>query len=163
MLKPTIFREYDIRGIADVDLPNDGVRVLGQALGTYMQRKAGRKVSLGRDVRLSGPRLHGALLEGLIASGCEVTDVGVVPTPLLYYSVYNLKTDGAVMITGSHNPAEYNGFKSVCGGAAIFGQKIQEILGLIQAGEGRKHADRHALIVVADLGEKEAVECGSGI
>ena len=135
MLKPTIFREYDIRGIADVDLPNDGVRVLGQALGTYMQRKAGRKVSLGRDVRLSGPRLHGALLEGLIASGCEVTDVGVVPTPLLYYSVYNLKTDGAVMITGSHNPAEYNGFKSVCGGAAIFGQKIQEILGLIQAGD----------------------------
>jgi phosphomannomutase/phosphoglucomutase len=135
MLKPTIFREYDIRGIADVDLPSDGVRVLGQALGTYMQRKAGRKVNLGRDVRLSGPRLHAALLEGLIASGCEVTDVGVVPTPLLYYSVYNLKADGAIMITGSHNPADYNGFKSVCGGAAIFGQTIQEILKMIQAGD----------------------------
>lgn len=135
MLKPTIFREYDIRGIADVDLPSDGVRVLGQALGTYMQRKAGRKVNLGRDVRLSGPRLHAALLEGLLASGCEVTDVGVVPTPLLYYSVYNLKSDGAVMITGSHNPADYNGFKSVCGGAAIFGQTIQEILRMIQTGD----------------------------
>ena len=91
MLNPTIFREYDIRGIADRDLPSDGVRLLGQALGTYIQRTAGRKVNLGRDVRLSGPRLHDALLEGLIASSCDVTDVGVVPTPLLYYSVYNLK------------------------------------------------------------------------
>jgi phosphomannomutase/phosphoglucomutase len=135
MLNPTIFREYDIRGIADRDLPSDGVRLLGQALGTYIQRTAGRKVNLGRDVRLSGPRLHDALLEGLIASGCDVTDVGVVPTPLLYYSVYNLKADGAVMITGSHNPADYNGFKSVCGGAAIFGQTIQDILKLIQTGD----------------------------
>ena len=126
MLKATIFREYDIRGIADVDLPSDGVRLLGQALGTYIQRKAGRKVNLGRDVRLSGPRLHAALLEGLMSSGCEVTDVGVVPTPLLYYSVYNLKADGAVQITGSHNPAEYNGFKSVCGGGAIFGADSTE-------------------------------------
>jgi phosphomannomutase/phosphoglucomutase len=135
MLNPTIFREYDIRGIADRDLPSEGVRLLGQALGTYMQRKAGRKMNLGRDVRLSGPRLHDALLEGLLASGCDVTDVGVVPTPLLYYSVYNLKADGAVMITGSHNPADYNGFKSVCGGAAIFGQTIQDLLKLIQSGD----------------------------
>ena len=135
MLKSTIFREYDIRGIADLDLPSDGVRLLGQALGTYMQRKAGRKVNLGRDVRLSGPRLHKAFLEGLLASGCEITDVGVVPTPLLYYSVYSLKADGAVMITGSHNPADYNGFKSVCGGGAIFGQAIQDVLGLIQTGD----------------------------
>lgn len=135
MLKPTIFREYDIRGVADVDLVSDGVRLLGQALGTYMQRKAGRKVNLGRDVRLSGPRLHAALLEGLMSSGCEVTDVGVVPTPLLYYSVYNLKADGAVQITGSHNPAEYNGFKSVCGGGAIFGAAIQDVLKLMQSGD----------------------------
>ena len=135
MLKPTIFREYDIRGIADVDLPSEGVRLLGQAMGTYIQRKAGRKVCLGRDVRLSGPRLHDALLEGLLASGCEVTDVGVVPTPLLYYSVYNLEADGAVMITGSHNPAGYNGFKSVCGGGSVFGQAIQDILKLIQTGD----------------------------
>jgi phosphomannomutase / phosphoglucomutase len=147
MLKPTIFREYDIRGIADVDLPDEGVRLLGQALGTYMQRHAGRKVNLGRDVRLSGPRLRAALLEGLVASGCEVTDVGVVPTPLLYYSVYNLKADGGVMITGSHNPADYNGFKSVGGGKSIFGQSIQEILKLIQTGDlmtgpgSMKHAD----------------------
>ncbi len=135
MLKSTIFREYDIRGIADVDLPDDGVRLLGQALGTYIQRKAGRNVNLGRDVRLSGPRLHKALLEGLLASGCDVTDVGVVPTPLLYYSVYNLKSDGAVMITGSHNPADYNGFKSVCAAGAIYGQAIQDVLALIQTGD----------------------------
>ncbi|MCC6537381.1 MAG: phosphomannomutase/phosphoglucomutase [Bryobacterales bacterium] len=132
LLKPTIFREYDIRGIADVDLPSDGVRELGQAFGTYIQRKAGKKINLGRDVRLSGPRLHDALLEGLLSTGVEVTDVGVVPTPLLYYSVYNLKADGAIQITGSHNPAEYNGFKSVCGGAAIYGQTIQEIRQLIE-------------------------------
>ena len=92
MLNPTIFREYDIRGIADRDLPSDGVRLLGQALGTYMQRTAGRNVNLGRDVRLSGPRLHDALLEGLNASGCDVTDVGVVPTPLLY--LFGLQSEG---------------------------------------------------------------------
>ena len=83
MLKATIFREYDIRGVADVDLPSEGIQLLGQAIGTYLQRKAGKKINLGRDCRLSGPRLRDALLAGLVASGCEVTDLGVVPTPAL--------------------------------------------------------------------------------
>src|SRR5688572_20799383 len=111
MLAETIFREYDIRGVADTELADADVQVLGQAFGTYIARHAGKKICLGCDTRLSSPRLHDALLKGLIASGAEVTDIGIVPTPLLYYSVYKLKADGGVMITGSHNPAEFNGFK----------------------------------------------------
>src|SRR5439155_12822337 len=135
MLKPTIFREYDIRGVADVELPDDGVKQLGRALGTYLQRHGGKRITLGRDTRLSSPRLHDALLAGLTASGCEVTDIGVVPTPVLYYSVFHLKADGGVMITGSHNPPEFNGFKTVCGQSTIHGQAIQEVLSLIQSGD----------------------------
>ena len=101
MLQPNIFREYDIRGIADVELTDDGVSTLGQAIGTWMIRRGSRKINLARDCRLSSPRLHKALLGGLLASGCEITDLGVVPTPLLYYSVFHLKADGGVMITGS--------------------------------------------------------------
>src|ERR1035438_1615715 len=102
MLKSTIFREYDIRGVADVELLSADVEELGRAFGTYLQRRAGRKINLGRDTRLSSPRLRDALIRGLKSSGCDVTDLGVVPTPVLYYSVFHLKTDGAVMITGSH-------------------------------------------------------------
>lgn len=127
MLKATIFREYDIRGVADIDLPSEGIRLLGRAIGTYLQRKAGTKVNLGRDCRLSGGRLRDALADGLIASGCEVTDVGVVPTPLLYFSCMHMHADGGVQITGSHNPKDYNGFKVVCGKTTIFGDEIQKI------------------------------------
>ena len=135
MLKPTIFREYDIRGIAEVELASDDIQVLGQAIGTFLQRQSGRKVNVGRDCRLSGQRLRDALAAGLVASGCEVTDIGVVPTPMLYYSVSHLKADGAVMITGSHNPAEYNGFKVVSGASTIHGEQIQQVLHLIQSGD----------------------------
>ncbi len=135
MFKPTIFREYDIRGAADVELLNADVEQLGRAFGTYMQRHAGSKVSLGRDTRLSSPRLRDALMTGLKASGCDVIDLGVVPTPVLYYSVFHLKTDGAVMITGSHNPSEFNGFKTVCGASTIHGAAIQEIRRMIDAGD----------------------------
>lgn len=135
MLKPTIFREYDIRGVADVELPDDGVEALGQAFGTYLQRRSGKKITLGRDTRLSSPRLHDALLRGLKASGCEVIDLGVVPTPVLYYSVIHLEADGGVMITGSHNPPEFNGFKTVCGASTIHGEAIQEVRRLIESGD----------------------------
>jgi phosphomannomutase/phosphoglucomutase len=133
MLKPTIFREYDIRGVADTELLSADVADLGGALGTLLQRKSGRRINIGRDCRLSSPRLHEALLEGLVSSGCEVTDIGVVPTPLLYYSAVHLEADGAVMITGSHNPSEFNGFKTVCGSGTIHGEEIQEVRGLIEA------------------------------
>ena len=132
MLKPTIFREYDIRGMADSELLSPDVEQLGLGLGTYLQRKAGRKINIGRDCRLSSARLRDALLKGLLASGCDVTDIGVVPTPVLYYSAQQLKADGAVMITGSHNPSEYNGFKTVCGSGTLHGETIQEVRRLIE-------------------------------
>src|SRR6266851_1867059 len=127
MLKPTIFREYDIRGIAETELQDPGIHELGQAIGTYLQRHNGRNINLGRDCRLSSERLRNALIGGLKASGCQVTDIGVVPTPVLYYSVFHLHADGAVMITGSHNPPEYNGFKVVSGSSTIHGEQIQEV------------------------------------
>jgi phosphomannomutase/phosphoglucomutase len=135
MLKPTIFREYDIRGVAETELLSPDVIQLGRALGTLLQRNSGRCINLGRDCRLSSTRLHDALLEGLLASGCSVTDIGVVPTPLLYFSAVHLQADGAIMITGSHNPAEFNGFKAVCGPTALHGETIQEVRRLIEAGD----------------------------
>src|SRR4051812_19725709 len=135
MLKSTIFREYDIRGVADTDLLSEDIEQLGRGIGTHLIRKAGPDVNLGRDVRLSSPRLHQALLKGLLSTGCNVTDLGVVPTPLLYFSAVHLKAQGAVMITGSHNPAEYNGFKVMSGSGTIHGEEIQQILRLIQAAD----------------------------
>jgi len=144
MLNPAIFREYDIRGVADTELASPGVVELGRGLGTFLQRQSGRRIGLACDCRLSSPRLRDALLEGLLASGCEVTDVGVVPTPLLYYSAVKLQADGAVMITGSHNPSEFNGFKTVCGTGTIHGDQIQQVRRLIEtrdlaSGQGSLH------------------------
>jgi phosphomannomutase/phosphoglucomutase len=133
MLKSTIFREYDIRGVADTELASADVVDLGRGLGTLLQRRSGPKINLGRDCRLSSPRLHDALLEGLVGSGCDVSDIGVVPTPVLYFSAVHLKADGAVMITGSHNPAEYNGFKTVCGSGTIHGEDIQEVRRIVES------------------------------
>src|SRR5439155_18690335 len=132
MLKPTIFREYDIRGIDETELLDSGIQDLGRAIGTYLQRHNGKNINLGRDCRLSSDRLRNALIAGLKASGCQVTDIGVVPTPVLYYSVFHLQADGAVMITGSHNPSEYNGFKVVSGGSTIHGDEIQELRRMIE-------------------------------
>jgi phosphomannomutase/phosphoglucomutase len=141
MLKQGIFREYDIRGIADVELQDSGVEVLGRALGTYLIRHSGHTIALGRDCRLSGERLHDALLKGLMAAGCRVLDVGMVPTPVLYFSAVHFKANGAIMITGSHNPSEYNGFKTVVGTGSLHGQGIQDVYKLItdkdfDSGEG---------------------------
>src|SRR5215469_4321777 len=144
MLKSTIFREYDIRGIADEELLSSDVTDLGRALGTYLQRLSGNSINIGRDCRLSSRRLRDALMEGLIDSGCEVTDIGVVPTPLLYYSAVHLEADGAIMITGSHNPSEFNGFKTVCGSGTLHGEAIQDVRRLIEAGDFLKSHGMHA-------------------
>ncbi|MBV9227518.1 MAG: phosphomannomutase/phosphoglucomutase, partial [Acidobacteriaceae bacterium] len=135
MLKGSIFREYDIRGIADEELLNEDVQALGRGLATYLIRHSGRVICLGRDCRLSGNRLHNALLKGLLASGCTVLDLGVVPTPVLYYAAVHFNANGAVMITGSHNPPEYNGFKTVCGAGTLHGEAIQDVYKLIQAND----------------------------
>lgn len=135
MLNPSIFREYDIRGIAETELLDQDLEVLGQALATYICRHSGRVICLGCDCRLSGTRIHDALLRGLIAGGAHVLDVGTVPTPVLYYSVVYCKADGGIMITGSHNPPEYNGIKTVCGAGTLHGEAIQSVLKLIQTGD----------------------------
>jgi phosphomannomutase/phosphoglucomutase len=133
MLKSTIFREYDIRGVADSELLSPDIEQLGLGLGSYLLRHSGgRKVNVGRDCRLSSTRLRDALVKGLLASGCDVTDIGVVPTPVLYYSAQHLKANGAIMITGSHNPPEYNGFKTVCGSGMLHGETIQDLRRLIE-------------------------------
>jgi phosphomannomutase/phosphoglucomutase len=144
MLKQTIFREYDIRGVADTELLSSDVVDLGRGLGTQIQRKSGKSITLGRDCRLSSPRLRDALIEGLMDAGCEVTDIGVVPTPVLYFSAVHLKADGAVMITGSHNPSEFNGFKTVCGSGTLHGETIQEVRHIIEARDFLKGRGRRA-------------------
>lgn len=149
MLKPTIFREYDIRGIAETELASPDIADLGRALGTHMLRHSGPRINLGRDCRLSSPRLHDALLEGLQSTGCEVTDIGVVPTPLLYFSAVHLEADGAVMITGSHNPSEFNGFKTVCGADSLHGETIQEVRRRIDARDfATGHGTHHSMDII---------------
>ncbi len=134
-MRQEIFREYDIRGIAGTDLTADSVELLGRGIGTLMRREGKNQITLGRDCRPSSDPFRDALAAGLTATGISVTDLGIVPTPLLYYSIHNLKTDGGVMITGSHNPPEYNGFKTCIGTETIYGPRIQEIYRIIEAGD----------------------------
>ncbi|MDZ7374030.1 MAG: phosphomannomutase/phosphoglucomutase [candidate division KSB1 bacterium] len=134
-VNPNIFRQYDVRGVAERDLTDEVVEQLGRAFGTFMRRKGYRTLTVGRDVRLSSPRLRDALVQGLAATGVEVIDVGVVPTPVLYFSIVHFRVDGGVMITGSHNPIEYNGFKLCEGVASIYGDDIQELRRLIEKGD----------------------------
>jgi phosphomannomutase / phosphoglucomutase len=127
------FREYDIRGVAERDLTDSIATAVGRGFGTAMVQRlaesgeAGRapRIVVARDCRLSSPRLHATLLEGLVATGCEVLDVGVGPTPLMYFGVHHLEADGGVMVTGSHNPADENGFKMMKGKAPFFGEDIR--------------------------------------
>jgi phosphomannomutase/phosphoglucomutase len=126
-MNPRVFREYDLRGHADNDFPDDFVTELGRSMGGYFVDKGARRITLGRDCRLSSPRIHAALKRELLASGLDVVDVGVVHTPALYFSVFHLHADGGVMITASHNPGEDNGFKVVHGRSTIYGAEIQKL------------------------------------
>ena len=127
-----IFRKYDIRGIVGKDLTPQTVELIGKAIGTYFIRQGRKKLTLGRDMRSSSTEFRDILTNALNATGCDVIDIGLVPTPLAYFSLHHLKPDGGVMITGSHNPPEFNGFKISFGTHSLFGEKIQELLGLIQ-------------------------------
>jgi phosphomannomutase / phosphoglucomutase len=128
-----IFREYDIRGIAGEDLTEETVELLGLGIGTMMRRFGCNRITLGRDCRPSSDPFRDALIAGMTLTGLSVIDIGVMPTPLLYYSIYNLQTDGGVMITGSHNPPEYNGFKTCIGHDSVYGEQIQKIYDIIES------------------------------
>jgi phosphomannomutase / phosphoglucomutase len=124
---PGIFREYDIRGVADRDLTDEHCDLLGRAIGTTIRRAGGRRITLGRDCRLHSDRIHDALLAGLVSTGLEVSDVGVCPTPLLYFSVHRWAMDGGVMITASHNPSPDNGLKICVGPGTIHGAAVRRL------------------------------------
>ncbi len=132
MINPAIFREYDIRGIADTDLTDDNVYTLGRACGTYYAARGERKVLVGRDVRVSSPRIAEVIHKGLNDSGCDVIDIGVVPTPLLYFSLFHYNIGNGIMITASHNPKEFNGFKVARNKSTIYGEEIQNLRKLME-------------------------------
>lgn len=135
MINPHIFREYDVRGLVGKDLTPGTVRTLGKGFGTYAKGKGVRTLMLGRDCRLSSPEFRDAMAEGLASTGMNVVDVGICPSPLLYFSIISFGADGGVMITGSHNPPEFNGFKLCVGPSSLYGEKIQEVRKIIDRGE----------------------------
>jgi phosphomannomutase/phosphoglucomutase len=138
-----IFREYDIRGVVDRDLTEDTVYDLARAIGTYFRANGASRASLGRDARESSPRFRDLMIRGLTETGCDVLDVGMVPTPVLYFTLFTQGVDCGVMITGSHNPADNNGFKVCLGKSTIHGEQIIEIKNIALArafasGNGKK-------------------------
>lgn len=176
MMNKAIFRQYDIRGHAVRDLTDDTVRLIGQAFGTYVQEQGSNEVLVGRDNRLSSDRLHKMLLKGLLDSGCHVIDIGLVVTPILYFAREHLGISGGVMITGSHNPPEENGFKLAYGEGTIYGDQIIKLRDMItenklRSGSGTlqvRDVSESYLQMLADkikLGKrplKVAVDCGNG-
>ena len=122
-----VFRQYDIRGHAERDFGDDFVDALGRALGTFYAKRGLKRIAVGRDCRLSSPRLHEALCAGLRQTGVNIVDIGVGPTPLLYFAVHHLDLDGGVQITGSHNPPDENGFKMMVGKHSLYGADIIEL------------------------------------
>ncbi len=143
------FREYDIRGIVGRQITEADVTRLGRAFGTYMSRQGKSRVTLGRDVRPSSDLFREALLEGLLSTGLQVTDLGVCPTPVFYFSIRHLNTEGGIMITASHNPPEYNGFKICNGPDTIFGPEIQKMRQIMDDGDfarGQGSLDSYAIV-----------------
>ena len=134
-LDPTIFKAYDIRGIVDKTLTEKAVYWIGRALGAEAEARDEQHIYVARDGRLSGPKLITALTKGLREAGRDVTDLGMVPTPVLYYAAYELGTGSGIMITGSHNPPEYNGLKMVLGGTTLSGPDIQLLRKRIEDGD----------------------------
>ena len=177
MLSRTIFREYDIRGVTGTDLTPDVARSVARAYAAFISRKGARgEIVVGRDNRPSGVALHADLVKGLLESGFDVVDIGVVPTPLAYWAQHKLGVAGGIMITGSHNPPEFNGFKLGLGNHSIYGADIQAIYEIAAAGdfvsgEGKLREDdiidRYVKDVADRIGPisrpvKCVVDCGNG-
>ncbi|MEQ8215872.1 MAG: phosphomannomutase/phosphoglucomutase, partial [Smithellaceae bacterium] len=132
-MNPNVFREYDVRGVVDQDLNEEFVFNLGRAIGTYADQHKVKTMSIGRDCRLSSDAYHNFLIQGLNSCGIETIDIGLCATPMLYFSIRHLKTDGGVMVTGSHNPPEFNGFKICIGHDTIYGDNIQDLRKIIES------------------------------
>jgi len=174
---PSIFRAYDVRGVVGKTLTARVARLLGQSIGTLMREKGLSEIVVGRDGRLSGPELAGALSDGLREAGIDVIDVGAVPTPVVYFAAYRFNTGSGVAVTGSHNPPDYNGFKIVVGGETLSEGAIQDLYqriasGALEAGGqgGLRHVDvvpdyieRIISDVQAERRLKVVVDCGNGI
>jgi phosphomannomutase / phosphoglucomutase len=144
-----LFREYDLRGIVGSELTEDLAERVGRAYSTYVSTRGVKTVSLGRDGRLSSPALHKALLKGLLDGGLDVIDIGICTSPLVYFSLFTLPVGGGIMITGSHNAAEYNGFKICIGKTAIYGEEIQELRRVMEQGtfvSGHGKLSEHPII-----------------
>lgn len=171
-----IFREYDIRGIADRDLTDAAVLHIGKAYGTFLRRQKKLFAALGRDCRVSSPRIHDAFLKGILSTGLHVVDIGLSTTPCLYFAIRYLAMDGGVMITGSHNPPEQNGLKMCLDTASLFGAQIQELRQLIEGQDYETGPGRvRERLMVQDYSQylekafkfkkslKVAVDCGNGM
>ncbi|RCS28579.1 phosphomannomutase/phosphoglucomutase [Rhodanobacter denitrificans] len=176
-MDPSIFRAYDVRGVVGKSLNRDVARALGQSIGTLMGEKGLREIVVGRDGRLSGPELAGALAEGLREAGVDVIDIGAVPTPVVYYATYRFNTGCGVAVTGSHNPPDYNGFKIVVGGETLSEGAIQDLYqriaggalagggggGLRQVDVVPDYIEKIVSDVLAERRLKVVVDCGNGI
>jgi len=178
-IDPVIFRQYDIRGTVGADLTTEVARAVGAAVAAEAAERLGRPATLavGRDNRPSGVELLDALTDGLVSGGVTVLDVGLVPTPALYFAIHHLGADGGVQVTGSHNPPEMNGFKMVLGGLPFAGDDIQTLLGRIQGGRfaaGRGTRTRHEVLdayrgeIATRIGPlarplRVVVDCGNGV
>ena len=151
-MNPSVFREYDIRGVVGTDIVEADVERLGRTWGTYLERRGVRDVLVGYDTRASSPAFRNALVEGLTAVGRHVIDIGTVVTPIFYWARVHYGVDGGVMITASHNPAEFNGFKLALGPATIYGEQIQDVRRLME-----REVDKHS----AAQADDRSIERGS--
>jgi len=141
-MNPEVFREYDIRGVVESDLDDEFVLLLGRAVGAYAAREGSKNMVLGRDCRLSSERFQNAAANGILSSGVNVIDIGLCTTPMLYFAIRHFHADGGLMVTGSHNPPDFNGFKICIGPDTIYGDQIQELRRIIEneswvSGNGR--------------------------
>jgi len=131
-MNPGVFREYDIRGVVGEDICEKDVIDIGKAYGTLLIEQGRKKISVGRDCRKTSDRFSELFIQGIVSTGCSVVDIGTCPTPVLYFSIHHLELDGGAMVTASHNPPEYNGFKLMSGFNSIHSQGLQDILQIIE-------------------------------
>ncbi|MEW6335342.1 MAG: phosphomannomutase, partial [Thermodesulfobacteriota bacterium] len=131
-MNPEVFREYDVRGVVDRDLNPDFAYLLGRAIGTLAASRGARQMALGRDCRLSSESYLDMVGRGVRSAGVDVIDIGLCATPMLYFSIRHFQADGGIMVTGSHNPPDFNGFKICIGPDTIYGDDIQELRRIIE-------------------------------